>query len=77
LDLGRKSLCKAPVTSEPKGLIYAGLKRVRVSWPEVEPQLTPHSRVRRFGRRSAKAEQLLSWTALQHVSTSLEQRGRP
>ena len=48
MGLGQKSMCKVPVTSVVKGLIYAGFKRVFVSWPEVEPQSTVQSRNRHF-----------------------------
>lgn len=50
MDLGQKSMCKAPVSSLLKGLIYSGLERVRGSWPEVGPQLTAQSRDHRFGQ---------------------------
>ncbi len=52
-------MCKVPVTSVVKGLIYAGFKRVSVSWPEVGPQSTAQSKDRRFGHRGALVLQTL------------------
>ncbi len=52
-------MCKAPVTSVVKGLIYAGLKRVFVSWPEVGPLSTAQSRDHRFGHRGVLVLQTL------------------
>jgi hypothetical protein len=65
-------MCKAAVTSVAKGLIYAGLKRVSVSWPEVGPQSTAQSRDHRFGHIGVLALQTL-YSAGQ-IGT-LEQRG--
>ncbi len=73
MGLGRKSLCKAPVTSVVKGLIYAGFKRVLVSWPEVCTQLTPHFRDLRFSHGGVIA---LHSSAFKRQARTLEQRGQ-
>ena len=77
MDLGRKSMCKAPVTSVVKGLIYAGFKRAPVSWPEVGPQSTAQSRDHRFGHRAELAPQPLCSAALSGQIWTLKQRGHP
>jgi hypothetical protein len=55
MDLGQKSVCKAPESSVVKGLLYAGFKRDSVSWPEVEPQSTAQFRDRHFRHRGVRA----------------------
>ncbi len=77
MGLGQKSVCKAPESSVVKGLIYAGIKRVRVSWPEVWTQFTPQSRDRRFGRKGNLAWHSPHPGALQRYARTLERRGYP
>ena len=73
MDLGQKSLCKEPESSVPKGLLYAGIKRDHVSWPEVGSQFTAQSRDLRFGHGGVLAMQ--TSRAADQIKT-LEQRGR-
>ena len=76
MGLGQKSVCKAPVTSVAKGLLYAGFKRVRVSWPEVWTQFAPQSWDQRFGHKGCLAWYSPQLGALQRHAKTLEQRGR-
>ena len=75
MGLGRKSLCKAPESSVLKGLLYAGIKRVRVSWPEVGTQFTAQFRDHSFGDRAAIALDLAQLCSLSTQARTLEQRG--
>ena len=72
MDLGQKSVCKAPESSVVKRLLYAGTKRDHVSWPEVGTQFTPQSRDQRFGFKG-----FLPWHSpqLRANARTLEQRG--
>ncbi len=70
-------MCKVPVTSVVNGLIYAGFKRVSVSWPEVESQSTAQSREYRLGQVGVLAPQSLCSAALSGQIGTLEQRGHP
>ncbi len=65
-------MCKVPVTSVVKGLIYADFKRVSVSWSEVGPQSTAQSRDNRFGHGDVLA---LQWLYSAGQMETLEQRG--
>ncbi len=76
MDLGQKSMCKAPVTSVVKGLIYAEFKRVPVSWPEVCTQFAAQSRDLRFSHKGFLAWHSPQIRALQRLAKTLEQRGR-
>ena len=75
MGLGQKSVCKAPESSVEKRLIYAGINRVRVSWPEVGTQFTGQFRDHRFGHRAALALQLAPICSLSIQARTLEQRG--
>ena len=75
MDLGQKSVCKAPESSVVKGLLYAGFKRVRVSWPEVGTQFTPHFRDIRFGHKGELAVHLHCFDVFLNQPGTLEQRG--
>jgi len=77
LDLGQKSMCKAPVTSVVKGLIYAGFKRVLVSWPEVGPQSRVQSRDYRLGQVGVLVLNSPHFSALQSRIEILEEWGHP
>ncbi len=75
MGLGQKSVCKAPESSVMKGLLYAGIKRVRVSWPEVWTQFTPQSRDQRFGHKGVLAVCSPIFGAFSKQPVALEQRG--
>ena len=77
MGLGQKSVCKAPESSVVKGLIYAGFKRVRVSWPEVGTQITAQSRDLRFSHKGVWAVFSPHFGAFSNQPGTLEQRGYP
>ena len=77
MGLGQKSVCKAPESSVVKGLIYAGIKRVRVSWPEVGTQFTAQSRDHRFGHKGVLAVCSPHFGDFSSQPRTLEQRGYP
>ena len=72
MGLGQKSVCKAPESSVVKGLLYAGFKRVRVSWPEVGTPFTAQYRDHRFGHKGVLA---VRFVVFRHQPGTLEQRG--
>ena len=76
MGLGQKSVCKAPESSVVKGLLYAGIKRDHVSWPEVGTQFTAQSRDHRFGHKGVLAVRLPYFEVFPNQPNALEQRGQ-